>query len=121
MPFNWSNSVCYYFEDEQEANGVTEPISETDITIYTEAANGKDVFLIVSDESGNKLMLIVRISNAGSGGGGDVPFTVTTSQLAPVSCTAYDGSMGGANYFITQYEVTDISDIKIRRLGSLYL
>ena len=57
MPFNWSNSVCYYFEDEQEANGVTEPISETDITIYTEAANGKDVFLRVSDESGNKLML----------------------------------------------------------------
>ena len=117
MPFNWSNSVCYYFEDEQEANGVTEPISETDITIYTEAANGKDVFLIVSDESGNKLMLIVRISNAGSGGGGDVPFTVTTSQLAPVSCTAYDGSMGGANYFITQYEVTDISDIKNPPIG----
>lgn len=117
MPFNWSNSVCYYFEDEQEANGVTEPISETDITIYTEAANGKDVFLIVSDESGNKLMLIVRISNAGSGGGGDVPFTVTTSQLAPVSCTAYDGSMEGANYFITQYEVTDISDIKNPPIG----
>ena len=62
-------------------------------------------------------MLIVRISNAGSGGGGDVPFTVTTSQLAPVSCTAYDGSMGGANYFITQYEVTDISDIKNPPIG----
>lgn len=62
-------------------------------------------------------MLIVRISNAGSGGGGDVPFTVTTSQLATVSCTAYDGSMGGANYFITQYEVTDISDIKNPPIG----
>ena len=44
-------------------------------------------------------------------------FSVTTSQLAPVSCTAYDGSMGGANYFITQYEVTDISDIKNPPIG----
>ena len=34
-----------------------------------------------------------------------------------MSCTAYDGSMGGANYFITQYEVTDISDIKNPPIG----
>ena len=121
MPFNWSDVVCYYFESEQEASGVIEPVSETDITIYTEAASGKDVFLIVSDESGNKLMLIVRISNAGSGGGEESIFTVTNNQLNPISCTSYDGSMGDRSYFIREYGVTDIFDIKNPPVGSSML
>lgn len=121
MPFNWSDVVCYYFESEQKASGVIEPISETDITIYTEAASGKDVFLIVSDESGNKLMLIVRISNAGSGGGEESIFTVTNNQLNPISCTSYDGSMGDRSYFIREYGVTDIFDIKNPPVGSSML
>ena len=121
MPFNWSDVVCYYFESEQEASGVIEPVSETDITIYTEAASGKDVFLIVSDESGNKLMLIVRISNAGSGGGEESIFTVTNNQLNPISCTSYDGSMGDRSYFIREYGITDIFDIKNPPVGSSML
>lgn len=114
MPFNWSDVVCYYFESEQKASGVIEPISETDITIYTEAASGKDVFLIVSDESGNKLMLIVRITNAGSGGGDDSAFTVTdgTGMSQPVTCTTYSsGAFGGGNWIMNELGVTDLFEI----------
>lgn len=114
MPFNWSDVVCYYFESEQKASGVIEPISETDITIYTEAASGKDVFLIVSDESGNKLMLIVRITNAGSGGGDDSVFTVTdgTGMSQPVTCTTYSsGAFGGGSWIMNELGVTDLFEI----------
>lgn len=114
MPFNWNNVVCYYFESEQEASGVIEPVSETDITIYTEAASGKDVFLIVSDESGNKLMLIVRISNAGSGGGDDSVFTVTdgTGMSQPVTCTTYSsGAFGGGSWIMNELGVADLFEI----------
>ena len=114
MPFNWSNSVCYYFEGEQEVNGVIEPISETDITIYTEVTNGKDVFLIVSDESGNKLMLIVRISNAGSGGGGETVFAVAdgTGMPGSVDCTTYSsGAFGGGTWIMTTLDIDDLFEI----------
>lgn len=114
MPFNWNNVVCYYFESEQEASGVIEPVSETDITIYTEAASSKDVFLIVSDESGNKLMLIVRISNAGSGGGDDSVFTVTdgTGMSQPVTCTTYSsGAFGGGSWIMNELGVADLFEI----------
>ena len=39
------------------------------------------MFLIISDESGSKTMLIVRISNAGSGGVGETAFTIKDGQL----------------------------------------
>lgn len=118
MPFNWSDIAVYYFETEQQADGVIEPYTETDISISTDAANGQDIFLVVSDESGNKLMLIVRISNAGSGGGEEaVAFTVTDNMMSPISCTPYDGSLGGGSYFKDTYGVADISDIKNPPVG----
>ena len=110
--FNWSDIQCYYFDNEQTATGVIEPSSETSILVSTEAANGKDVFLIISDDSGSKTMLIVRISNAGSGGVGETAFTIKDGQLNPISCTAYDGSMGDASNLIGKYGVTDIFDLK---------
>lgn len=111
MPFSYTNVVCYYFDDEQVAANVVEPYTEKDISIYTEDANGRDVFLIITDESGNKVMLIVRISNAGSGGGSDSVFTITDMMLNPLSCIAYDGSLGGAEYFINAYNVNDLFQI----------
>ena len=57
-------------------------------------------------------MLIVRISNAGSGGVGETAFTIKDGQLNPISCTAYDGSMGDASNLIGKYGVTDIFDLK---------
>lgn len=114
MPFSISNTACYYFETEQDASAVIEQFSENEIGIYTDVANGQDIFLVASDESGNKLMLIVRISNAGNGGeGSESVFTVTDNTgMTLVDCTPYDGSLGGASYFIDTYGVTDIFDIK---------
>lgn len=114
IPFSFSNAACYYFESEQDASAAIEPYTDTEIAIYTDAANGQDVFLVVSDESGNnKLMLIVRISNAGSGGEEEAAaFTVTDNMMSPISCTPYDGSLGGSSYFMDTYGVADISDIK---------
>ena len=114
MPFNWSDVICYDFESEQKVDGIIEPINETDITINTEAASGKDIFLIISDESGNKLMLIVRISNAGSGGGAESIFTVTdnSGKPQPNICTSYtSGAFGGGSWIMGDLGITDLFEI----------
>lgn len=111
MPFNIGNTACYYLETEQDASTVIEP-TDKEISIYTEAANGQDIFLVVSDESGNKLMLIVRISNAGNGGG-DVVFTVTTNNgMTPVECTPYNSNaFGGGEWIKSDLGLVDLFEI----------
>lgn len=113
LPFEIYGIECYYLDTKEMATGVIAPVGQT-ITIKTDAAKGKDIFIIVSDESGDtKAMLIVRISNAGSGGGEtEAVFTVTDGMLNPLTCTPYDGSMGNADYFKTTYGVSDIFDVK---------
>lgn len=112
MPFSISNTACYYFETEQDASAVIEQFSENEIGIYTDVANGQDIFLVASDESGNKLMLIVRISNAG-GGGGDVVFTVTTNNgMTPVECTPYNSNaFGGGEWIKSDLGLVDLFEI----------
>lgn len=56
-------------------------------------------------------MVVVKISNSGSGGGSKSVFTITDGMLQPVSCVAYDGSQGGADYFKNKYSVNDIFQI----------
>lgn len=114
LPFEIYGIECYYLDTKEMATGVIDPVRQT-ITIKTDAAKGKDIFIIVSDESGDtKAMLIVRISNAGSGGGEtEAVFTVTDGMLNPITCIPYDGSsMGQADHFKNNYGVSDIFDVK---------
>ena len=110
MAFSLTDAICYYLDSKEKADGVIEP-AEKEITVTTEAAHGKDVFLVITDESGNKRMVVVKISNSGSGGGSKSVFTITDGMLQPVSCVAYDGSQGGADYFKNKYSVNDIFQI----------
>lgn len=114
LPFEIYGIECYYLDTKEMATGVIDPLGQT-ITIKTDAAKGKDIFIIVSDESGDtKAMLIVRISNAGSGGGEtEAVFTVTDGMLNPITCIPYDGSsMGQADHLKNNYGVSDIFDGK---------
>lgn len=110
MAFSLTDAICYYLDSKEKADGVIES-AEKEITVTTEAAHGKDVFLVITDESGNKRMVVVKISNSGSGGGSKSVFTITDGMLQPVSCVAYDGSQGGADYFKNKYSVNDIFQI----------
>ena len=118
LPFEVYNAECYYWDTKGAAVGIVEPSGQT-ITISTDAAKGRDILLVVNDEPGDyKVMLIVRISNAGSGGGETASvFTVTDSMLNPIACTPYDGSMGQADYFTEHYGVSDIFDVKNPPVG----
>lgn len=102
--FSITNVECFYLDDDQSAL-ITEQYTDTQIEIDAKKSDGRDVYVIFTDDSGIKQMLIVRISNAGSGGESNSVFKITDTMLSPISCIAYDGSLGGAEYFINTYGV----------------
>lgn len=96
---------CYYLDNEADANGVTEPYDLNQITIYTEATDGRDIFIITADESGNKAMIIVRTSYTG-GGDGEQKFIVINGS-APVE---YSGS--NAQALISMHNLLGLYETK---------
>lgn len=64
--FSITNFECFYLDDDQSAL-ITEQYTDTQIEIDAKKSDGRDVYVIFTDDSGIKQMLIVRISNAGSG------------------------------------------------------
>lgn len=117
---DFGNLKCYYFDDESDANGVVEPYDLNQITIYTEAADGRDIFVVVSDEAGNKAMIIVRTSYTGGGGGdSESIFTVTNNQLQSIGCTKYN--QPDATWFKTNFDVSDIYEIAEPVKGMMFV
>lgn len=117
---DFGNLKCYYFDDESDANGVVEPYDLNQITIYTEAADGRDIFVVVSDEAGNKAMIIVRTSYTGGGGGdSESIFTVTNNQFQSIGCTKYN--QPDATWFKTNFDVSDIYEIAEPVKGMMFV
>lgn len=109
--FSFINVECFYLKNGQVAS-IIEPYTDTQVEIDATKANGQDVFLIFTDESGNKQMLIVRISNGGSGGD-EVVFTITTNNgQNSVACTSYtSGEFGGADWIKSDFGIVDLFEI----------
>lgn len=88
----------YYLDDETEAPTEVISVSGT-IMIDAKEAKGKDIFLIVTDEADDKVMLIVRTSNVSGGEESESVFTVTDADLNTIACPIYDEvSFGGSQW-----------------------
>lgn len=113
-PFNISSMECF-LKDNEEAYNDIEMSSETDVMVYLtvdEEPLNKDVCLVVGDENNNKLMLVIRASNSGSGEDSAV-FNVINTMGSSIECTVYDGmSFGPSKYFMDNYNVSNIFEIK---------
>ena len=114
-PFNISSIECFLKDNEETYNDI-EMSNETDVMIYLtvdEEPLNKDVCLVVGDENNNKLMLVIRASNSGTSGEDTAVFNVINGMGSPIECTVYDGiSFGGSTYFMNNYGVSNIFEIK---------
>ena len=114
-PFPIEKYSCYYFDDlteiEYSATGPFEQY-ETGVNFYLKNTD-RDLFMVVHDAAGNGLMVIIRASNQGNGGGGEsgesAPFKVT-SNMFPVACTVCTVP-GDADYFKKQYDISELYEI----------
>lgn len=114
-PFPIEKYSCYYFDDlteiEYSATGPFEQY-ETGVNFYLKNTD-RDLFMVVYDAAGNGLMVIIRASNQGNGGGGEsgesAPFKVT-SNMFPVACTVCTVP-GDADYFKKQYDISELYEI----------
>lgn len=120
-PFDLEDFKCYYFDDESQIStkGVYEQMDMNAVLIALEDEKGnvlvdRDIFMVVYDAAGNGLMVIIRASNQGNGGGGEsgesAPFTVTNNMLAPIACTVCT-VQGDADYFKKQYDISELYEI----------
>lgn len=106
LPNKWSDIKCYYFENEElVSKSIIEPVTEKDISISFKEIK-KDVFLVISDEFGNNLMVIARGSTLDAGGDDNQQKIVVTGGTKPA---VYTGS--NAESLITMHNLADIWEI----------
>lgn len=114
-PFPIEKYNCYYFDDltEMEFGDGTFEQYDAGVNFYLKDTD-RDIFMVVYDAAGNGLMVIIRASNQGNGGGGEsgesAPFTVTNNMLAPIACTVCT-VQGDADYFKGHYDISELYEI----------
>ena len=112
VSFEIWDAKCYYLDNEADAPADIIDPAGTTMTVDTQKASGKDIFIIVTGEtSDDKAMLIVRTSNAG-GGEKEVVFKVSDNTGSSVACTSYSSNaFGNVGWIMSELGVDDLFEI----------